>query len=254
MKKWLISQGRKLYFGWIQRKKKMSNGTQLTYILNTVPQSDTLVIVLSSLSLNGKSVYNHVRSLKDSTHNRLYILDNFGYGKRGVFYLGEKNGMEVRDAVEELIAEICHSESITKKIFAGSCKGGTAAIYLGIRLKASQIIVGAPMYYISDCLNMKFGEYLIPMLDRHNPDSEKELNQIIRETVHNVTFEGRMYIQYSSEDEYYTSQIKLLINDLKERNVSLVLEQAGYLDHDHCSRYFSRFLKAVLADDRKLSS
>ncbi|EUJ37134.1 Two component regulator three Y domain-containing protein [Listeria weihenstephanensis FSL R9-0317] len=254
MKKWFISQSRKLYFGWIQRKKKMSNGTRLTYILNTVPQSDTLVIVLSSLALEGKSVYNHVRSLKDTPYNRLYVLDNFGYEKRGVFYLGEKNGMEVRDAVEELIGEICDSTAITKKIFTGSCKGGTAAIYLGLRLKASKIIVGAPMYYISDCLNMKLREYLIPMLDKRNPNGENELNQVIRETVHNVTFNGQMYVQYSSKDEYYPSQIRPLINDLEEQKISLVVEQADYLRHDHCSRYFSSFLKSVLADGIKLSS
>ncbi|MBC1271795.1 hypothetical protein [Listeria booriae] len=254
MKKWFISQSRKLYFGWIQRKKKMSNGTKLTYVLNTAQESNTLVIVFSSLTLKGKSVYNHVRSLNHIPHNRLYILDNFGYEKRGVFYLGEKNKMEVRDAVEELIMEICDSESITNKIFAGSCKGGTTAVYLGLRLKASQIIVGAPMYYISDCLKVKFGDYLIPMLDEDNPNSYNELNQVIRETVHKESYEGHIYIQYSTNDEYYASQIKPLIGDLKKKNISLFLEQAGYSYHDECSRYFSSFLKSVLAEEIKLIS
>ncbi|MBC2004857.1 hypothetical protein HCA78_13815 [Listeria booriae] len=250
MRKWLTWQIRKIYFELAQNKRKMSNGIELTYILKTVSDSDSLVVVFSALSPRGKSVYNHVRSLNGIPCNRLYILDNFGYKKRGVFYLGEKNGLEVRDAVEELIDDICRHRNIKTKIFAGSCKGGTAAIYFGLRSQASQIIVGAPMYYINDCLKIKFENYRLRMIDETDPYGEDKLNGTMKNTVQGTAFQGHIYMQYSKGDEYFLSQINPFIDSLRKEKFSLITEEANYTEHQFCSFYFAKYLKKILTKEK----
>ncbi|EUJ63946.1 hypothetical protein [Listeria fleischmannii] len=97
---------RKGYFCIKQKKQKMSNGVTLTFYMKESSRSEDLLVVFSALPVVGSSVYNYVRTLDDVDCNKLYILDNFGENKAGVFYLGEDGTMDVKEAVIELIEDI----------------------------------------------------------------------------------------------------------------------------------------------------
>ncbi|EMG26743.1 hypothetical protein [Listeria fleischmannii] len=106
MKKELRRWMRKGYFYIKQKRQKMSNGITLTFYMKENTESEDLLVIYSALPVKGSSVYNYVRTLDDVNCNKLYILDDFGENRAGVFYLGENGTMDVRDAVKELITNI----------------------------------------------------------------------------------------------------------------------------------------------------
>ena len=114
-------------------------------------KSDTLLIVFSAFT-GEVPRYNYFYSFKE-LHNisQLYILDN--YGKRGSYYLYENGSSFPENDVKVLVESIIKKYSIKKIITAGTSKGGTAAIYFGLKLHADHIFSGACQYYIGTYLD-----------------------------------------------------------------------------------------------------
>ena len=58
--------------------------------------------------------------------------------------------MQVRDneVIESLIKEIMSSAKVTRLVFCGSSKGGSSALYYGLKMKADAVICGSPQYNI----------------------------------------------------------------------------------------------------------
>lgn len=134
-----------------RKEKKYAN--RLKYILEKSSMSDILVVVFSGFPGNAKAKYNYIRTLKSLNCNKLFLLDDFGYKKRGAYYLGEGGDFYVQDLVKELILKTKDELNINYIITAGSSKGGTSAIYHGLRVRANAVIAGAPQYFIGDYLN-----------------------------------------------------------------------------------------------------
>ncbi|MDG4658485.1 hypothetical protein P6P90_16460 [Ectobacillus antri] len=113
-----------------------------------------MIVVFSACTKIGvKGRYNYIRTIKSMNCNKLFILDDFGYDSRGLFYLGENNKFEVATAVKELISQIANKYNINQRIYVGSSKGGYASLYFGLDDNGSVIIAGAPQYYLNFYLN-----------------------------------------------------------------------------------------------------
>ena len=75
-----------------------------------------------------KARYNYVRTLDKYKCNKLFILDDFGFDKRGAYYLGENGNFGIEKDVELLIDKTICNLKTNKNIFIGSSKVGYAAI------------------------------------------------------------------------------------------------------------------------------
>lgn len=232
-----------IYFAFVQREKKMSNGTELTYLHQGKKTSNQLIVTFSSLTTERKYAFNYIRTLNQVPCQRLFILDNFGLDKRGVFYLGENGSMDVRDAVEELIREVVRKNNVKNVIFAGSSKGAFAALYMGIRMNVQTIIVGSPIVYIKTFLEgIENGKALFKAMSQ-SQNKESLYDELLLNAISHYDYTGKVYLQYSLKEEIYDPHIHTLLQKFNKQNYELIVEEQSYSLHEDARLFFPGFLK-----------
>lgn len=228
-----------------QRKYK-----RLTYLFQR-GTSKTLVVSFSGFAGVGPARYNYINTLKDLDAHRLFILDDFGYQKCGSYYLGEQGEWFLPPMVMELIRKIQQENGINRIITVGSSKGGTAALFYGIQLKADCCIIGAPQYHCGDYLNIpKHLPILEGIMGTTDQSAIDKMNQVFRECICNPTaHHPEVYIHYSPKEHTYWEHIADLIADLKKYGYP-VAEDAGYTytDHGDVAKHFPGYLLKVLQE------
>lgn len=223
----------------IQMSERKYNS--LKYILKKCPESNTLVVVFSGFPGNAKAKYNYMRTLKDFNCNKLFLLDNFGYKKRGAYYLGENGKFYVQDLVRKLISEIKVKLNINYAITVGSSKGGTSAIYHGLRVGADAIIAGAPQYFIGNYLSTDEHQNILKGIT--GGGGVELLNDIVRNEIQNCGKQKpKIYLHYSQKEHTYPVHISDLISDMKRNNFEVICDEADYVEHSEVAKFFPTFL------------
>jgi hypothetical protein len=232
--------GKKLLVYLIKIREKTfiigKNELKYLFIKNS---SDCLIISFSGFApAKNKSSYNYIRTLSDIKVNKLFILDDFGYEKRGSYYLGECGNFYVSEMVIQLIEKIKAENKINKIICIGSSKGGTAAIKFGLQLGVEHIIAGAPQYYIGNYLsaNNEHKKILESVMGNVDKQGISFLNEIVHNAIANYNFPTKpiIYLHYSYNEHTYSEHIKYLINDLKESNYVINEDVKTYIEHSDC--------------------
>lgn len=203
--------------------------------------SDELIIVFSGF---GSSVrkYNYMKTLKDSTIDKLFILDVWGY--RGSYYWFEKGKDEPNKSVSKLIESI---RGGYKSIYtAGSSKGGTCAIYYGLKYDVDEVYASACQYHVGKYLNTeKHKKILQGMMGKHFTAEDvqrlnDELPDMIREKSHSSTV---VNLYYSKKDNTYEKHIVDLKNDLSAAGIRYTTTEDDYVNHGENGIFFSKHLK-----------
>lgn len=96
---------------------------RLKYLFKQKKESDDLMVVFSGFPGDDTAKYNYVRNLSSVSCNQLFILDDFGWKKKGSYYLGEDGNFYVEKMVLELIQKLKDQYKISRIITAGSSKG-----------------------------------------------------------------------------------------------------------------------------------
>ena len=237
------------------QKKYIHDKKAIKYIYEKQGKKD-LIIDFSSCTRKGiKARYNYVRTLKNMDLDQLFILDDYGFDGRGIYYLGKDMDFFVERAVFHMISHITSGNHYQRIIFAGSSKGGYGALNFGFMFPGSCIIAGAPQYHL--------GNYLMDW-DNHLDDTLKyitgktrnyvskavvnDLNSHLHDKIRNYKSDKSavsIYLHYSRQEHTYQEHIKDLIKDLKD-NGFYVREDAGeYKNHSDVSLYFPDYLKMV---------
>lgn len=192
-----------------------------------------------------KARYNYNRTLKDINVNKLFILDDFGVDLRDAYYLGYDGNFEIEEAVKELISNIKSTLNIQKVIYAGSSKGGYAALYFGLSDFDSNIIIGAPQYYLGNYLSKVHPHILQYVMGNKDSESINVLNELLPQKIRKINNSNRnnIFLQYSNSEHTYFEHISYLIKDIKKHNIELNIEELDYKEHDKVSKYFPGFLK-----------
>ncbi|EGP5632706.1 hypothetical protein UA3_00316 [Enterococcus faecium EnGen0263] len=206
----------------------------------------TIIIVFSAFPRTGfQATYNYTKTLKSVSADQLFILDSFGYQKRGVFYLAEDKNFEVEKSVDKLINKILRHAKYKKIIFVGSSKGGYAATYFGIKHCATDLIIGGNMYYLGNYLTDSPVKepILYAMMGETNTSDILKLNGLLKDKIINSNYLPNVYIHYSKNDHMYNEHIKYFLEDYKESNgVIQVIDEANYVKHQDIKYYFPTFL------------
>ena len=229
----------KVYF---KENKYNKDGCITKYILEK-EKSDTLIVVLSSCTRPGiKARYNYNRTLKSIKANKLFILDDSGIDSRGSYYLGKKNDVNIEDSVRELISSVKKQVDIKHTIYAGSSKGGYAALYFGLDDENSDIIVGAPQYYLGNYLKETHPHILEFIMGNNEEEGVEYLNNLLSGKIINCKYNGKIFIHYSTEERTYKGHIKYLLNDLKGNDIPTNVDESRYTSHADVSKYFPKYL------------
>ncbi|KGL37823.1 YqiA/YcfP family alpha/beta fold hydrolase [Paenilisteria newyorkensis] len=242
----------KLYFQLIGRTATQSNGVKLHYLLQKDSTSRDLFVIFSAFPRAGmSSTYNYVNTLKEVSGNKLFILDNFGHQKRGVYYLCEQGNFQIRDAVEELITTTAQKMKATQTTYIGSSKGGYAALYFGFRMRATNIISGAPQYFLSTYLQSEPERMptLKAMLGKFTETKLHQLDTMLKETI-TITNAPNVYLHYSNQEHTYKSHIEPLLVQLTMEKVKTEQDIKKYTSHADVRGHFPPYLLQTIAKIR----
>ncbi len=232
----------KVYFFLYERKY----AGRLRYVFRS-NNSRRLVVVFSGFPTDNKPVYNYMRTLRNKKYDKLFILDDFGY--KGSYYLYENGSDYVSKLVESLIHKFLIRGGYSNVIFVGSSKGGTAAIYYGLKFKVNAIYAGACQYYIGDYLrHPEFEPIFIGMTSkRYSEEMRLSLNEIIPQQVKkSANTDSIVHLLYSKDEHTYDEHIKGLISDLNKYNIPYTERIESFVNHADVGMYFSEYLKNEL--------
>ncbi|MBC2066821.1 YqiA/YcfP family alpha/beta fold hydrolase [Listeria booriae] len=242
----------KLYFKIIGKTATQSNGIKLRYLFQKDRRSQDLLVIFSAFPRTGMSAtYNYVNTLKEVPGNKLFILDDFGFQKRGVYYLCEQGSFQIRDAVEELIMKIMQDVDAKQTTYIGSSKGGYAALYFGFRLNATNVISGAPQYFVGEYLRAEPTRMptLTSMLGEISEAKVQQLNHMLKEVISSKKA-PTIHLHYSNKEHTYTSHIAPLLAKLADEQIRVEQDIKQYGSHAEVRHYFPPYLVQKLAQIR----
>lgn len=213
-------------------------------------KGDELLIVFSGFT-GIKPKYNYFTSFADIEVSKLFLLDDFGY--MGSYYWYE-NGLDLPEQlVSGLIEKILDQTGCLNIITAGSSKGGTAAIYFGLKYNAERIFTGACQYKVGTYLNRpKHLQILDEMRGEQYKRAEfvEILDRKLHDQIYNSKsdFTGIIELIYSKNELTYERQVIPLMEFLNTCGYDLVEKVENFENHDKIGTYFPRYVKKWFAD------
>ena len=208
--------------------------------------NEHLIVVFSGFGTPGAAyqiAYHYMRTLKDIDCNKLFILDN--YGPRGCYYLGEGGTFEVETSVASLITYYINKYDIKLKntIAAGSSKGGSSALYFGLKYNFGHIIIGAPQIFIGDYVTSTSKETADFMFGvDHGKDIVEKYDRLIPLQL-NKEIIPTISILSGKKDVQYDLHVVPLIKMCEQNNIHVDLELVDQINrHGDIPIYYTKFL------------
>ncbi|VYU55239.1 hypothetical protein [Clostridium tertium] len=234
------------YLMKFNQKTYLGNKYKINYLLEKNSESRDLLIVFSACtSLGQKARYNYIRTLDGFKCNKLFILDDFGFDGRGAYYLGKDKDFKIEEDVMALIKKIAEEINPKNEIYIGSSKGGYSALYFGLERKNSHIITGAPQYNLGDYLNLPNHQHIMEyIMGDCSDESINKLNNLMKDKlILNKDNNNSIYIHYSTEEETYDSDIKPLLDQMKNINLRVNHDIKDYSSHAELTLFFPDYIK-----------
>lgn len=208
--------------------------------------SDDLIIVFSAF---GGEVpqYNYMSSLQTSKRDLLFIKDNFGY--KGSYYMYENGDNTPEQLVSRLIEKIIAWGGYKHIYTVGSSKGGTSAIYFGLKHNAKEVFAGACQYYIGSYLNKDAHKRILKMMlgaDFSQADVEM-LDAIMPSHIRRHRgSQTLIHLLYSKNEHTYAEHIKDLIEDLQNNDIRTMQYIETFDNHNDVFKTFIPLIKQKL--------
>lgn len=210
--------------------------------------NNLLIVVFSGFSPMGKPPrYNYIETLKFVNATQLFLLDDTGYNRAGSYYLGDNNSFYIPERICALISKIRQKYNKSRIVTCGSSKGGTMAIYYGLKVHANAVVCGAPQYRIG--MYLRTAEHM-PILKGIIGDVTNEkincLNQLLENEIKSQSCDEnkpQIYMHYSPQEHTYHEHIAELIEKLQSCGYTLVLDNDYfYRNHGDVGQYFKKYL------------
>lgn len=209
-----------LYF-YVQLKQKNFGGTKLKYLYLESKKNDSLMIIFSSMDKNNNRRYHYLKSFSNLDIDKLYILDPYGY--RGSYWLYENGQSFPQEETMSLLQGIINQKKYKEIYTAGTSKGGTAAIYYGLAINASEIYSGACQYNIGSYLYVPVHmDIFFGMMGGNAADKECLLLNLCmpKQIERYKESKSIIHILYSKKEHTYESHIVDLFGKLDQENLN----------------------------------
>ena len=215
-------------------------------------KSDYLIVIFSGFNSpesERQISYNYIAALNEIDCNKLYILDS--YGPRGSYYIGKDMNFEVETSVISLVTYIASEFNIVLKniISVGSSKGGSAALYFGLKYNFGNIISGAPQTRIADYIISVTPATADYMLGNKREEYKiDKLNNIIFKQIDKHIL-SKIYLFTSENDWQYQSHIEPLIKKINEKEINIdLIKDNNMKSHRDIAKFFPEFLQNKLLE------
>ena len=193
-----------------------------------------------------------MRSLSNLEVDRLYILDTWGY--KGSYYLYENGNDYPMKMVDRVIEYYISSKKYRNVFTAGTSKGGTAAIFFGLKHSVTAVFSGACQYNL--------GTYLC--CDKHMPIFKGMMGSTAAEKERNLLnlqmplllseYEDTktvIFLLYSKMEPTYEEEIIDLINDLEKKNITFETKEEAFKEHDQVGAFFPSYVLSCISRLKK---
>lgn len=207
------------------------------------------MILFTACTAKGqKARYNYMRTVENYNVNKLFILDDFGFDGRGAYYLGKNKDFKIAEDVASLIDKICIEADVKKEIYIGSSKGGYGTLYFGLPRSNSYIIAGAPQYKLGNYLNLPgHKEILEYIMGDTSEESIKYLNEVMEKKLESsIENNNKIYLHYSNKEETYESDLKAVVEKLKELKFNCDFNVESYESHAELTKFFPKYINDVI--------
>lgn len=208
--------------------------------------SDRLLIVFSAFAGN-KRRYNYVRGFRNINADKLYILDPWGY--RGSYNLFDNGSPHPQGVTQKLISKIISWGGYKEVYTAGTSKGGTCALFYGLKNNVTAVFTGACQYNVGNYV-FRLDESKIFYGMMGNEAGQKEvdlLNRIVRDEV----FKSKdtktiVHVIYSKKEPTYENDIKDLLKDLTDNGVHYIDLERGFEEHSLVAEPFAQYVNEYM--------
>lgn len=208
--------------------------------------SEELIIVFSGFG--GETPrYNYVSSLLDSPRDLLFIKDSFGY--KGSYYLYENRSSMPEKLVSQLINQIVDGGGYKCLYMLGSSKGGTSAIYYGLKHHANAVFAGACQYLIGSYLNVETHIRILEgmMGDNCSQKDVELLDSILPDLIHESSGSKTLiHLLYSKQEHTYDEHIIYLIKDLSDAKIQFITYEENFREHGDVFKTFIPLIRNQL--------
>ena len=227
-------------------EKIFKHTRDVKYVLQAAPNCKKLVVVFSSFNRITAPIphtFNYIRSLQNMHCNKLFILD--GFGPRGCYYMMEAMNTEIEESVIALIDSIAQELHLTRQdiIAAGSSKGGSSALYYGLKYRFGAVISGAPQIKIADYVTKVAPETADYMLGTPwEPQNIDRLNNAILDYAQNAD-QTEVNILSSENDWQYKEHVKPFLQRLTQHGAKFNIVVSNKIkDHNDIANHFPQYM------------
>lgn len=224
----------------------------IKYLFYPNESSEKLVVVFQAI--NKKQSYNYIKVLKNFNINKLFIKDDYGLDEltKSSYYLGTKKSLKIAEYTQNLLSKIAEENNINKKniIFAGSSKGGYAALYHGYIFGAGYIIPGGPQILLGDYLfqtnpmSIRY-EIFKSIVGDFTAENKEWANSLLYNVLKGTSSpypKTKIHIGY--KEPHYEEHVVPFMNWVKEIGIPDVeLDAQDYNTHEELAKYYPIFLE-----------
>ncbi|OCG71274.1 hypothetical protein A9G43_05700 [Gilliamella sp. Occ3-1] len=209
-----------------------------------------LIIVFSGFGAASEFTYDFENLLQISNANVLWIKDDF-YG-HCCYYLCKEMNFDIEKAIITFIYEKIEHLKLSKKncSLIGFSKGGSAALYYGIKYGFENILTTVPQTYIGSYIEKYWPDVAKHMMGKTFNDNEiATLNSKIINLLKNDNKKQKnIYLITSKQDIQYNTEIVPLIDELfKYSNMNFIISESIFVRaHNQVTSHHSQFILGIL--------
>ena len=198
----------------MNEKTENFNGLEIKYLFKERKYDcKYLIVIFSGFGATNNFTYDLRNALKDVYANVLWIKDDFN--ENCAYYYAVKN-KRIDTIINDFILKKANEIGVLKEniILSGFSKGGSAAIYYGIKFDYNHIISTVPQLRIADyCRNVHKDVLHHIIGDKYEDDEFNSLNNIITDALNKDKNKNRnIYLLTSEADDQYEYHIKPYVN------------------------------------------
>ncbi|CCJ91257.1 conserved domain protein [Cronobacter turicensis 564] len=232
--------------------------TEQTEIINGVPikyrykkrKYDTqhMIFIFSGFGGAGMFTWDFANALQDCPAHVVWIKDDFD--NACTYYLCHHNDFYVEQAVITFIDAMLARYGLDKTqcTLAGFSKGGSAALWYGLKYGFKNIVSTVPQFHIGSYARRNWPEVFTHMTGEGSEASARQLDTLLpRQLSCDTALDKNIYLLTSEADIQYESEVKPYISDFRKyHNFNLFMAQSLLIrEHNQVTSYHVPLLLGI---------
>lgn len=208
-----------------------------------------LIIVFSGFLNKEPGNYDFINALNECPADVLWIGDHFNDSY--AYYLCEDMDFSIETAVTEFIYHKIQELGldVTNVTTTGFSKGGSAALYYGLKLKFNNIVVSVPQLKIGSYLKNNWSHVAEKVMGEHYTSIEvSTLDKLIVQLLKTETkFDRNLYLLTSEADIQYKTEIEPYLDDFERyNNFNLLKTYSNFVrEHNQVTSHHTALLLSI---------